>query len=247
MIEHSEGGLRRAIQTLRIPFKKIRRRKVLAPTRQSLQELEPTEQYVGLLDVLGWGHYVKADFKNAVKIYDAILEPCDRLLRREFSSRVSIRIFSDSILLVSPDLSPILKLANTLHFTTLFQDCLLRGGIARGKHVESGSQGQLYIVSEALVRAAELEKKVKNPCVVLDSTAVPAIPFAQLKTISPFLRPYLFFDGLWIINPFNIGWGTSAAKRVTQLKEKYPDYVDKYDWFLRLYEAVRSGAPLVPV
>ena len=34
--------------------------------------------------------------------------------------------------------------------------------------------------------------------------------------------------------------------RVNQLKEQYPEYAPKYDWFLRLYDAVSARAPLVP-
>ncbi len=246
MIEHSGGNLTRVFQRLRTPFKRVRHREEAVPTRQSMLGLEPSEKYVGLLDILGWGYYVKSDFDNAVRVYDAILEPCDLILRQACSGRVSIRIFSDSILLVSSDLIPMLTIANTLHFTTLFHDCLLRGGIASGKHVETGSQEQLYIVSEALVRAAELERKANNPCVVLDSRLDSQIPSAALRTIPPFQRPILYFEGCWIVNPFSIMWGTSAATRVCQLKEQYPEYADKYDWFLRLYEAVSSGAPLVP-
>ena len=246
MIEHSGGNLSRAIQLLRTPFKRFWRREEEVPTRQSLLGFEPSEQYVGFLDILGWGRYVRSDFDNAVRVYDAILEPVDLILRQACTGKVSIRIFSDSILLVSSDLIPILTIANTLHFTTLFQDCLLRGGIARGKHVETGSQEQLYIVSEALVRAAELEKGAKNPCVVLDPRLDSQIPAAALKTIPPFQRLILYFEGCWIVNPFSIMWKTSAATRVTQLKEQYPEYADKYDWFLRLYEAVSFGAPLVP-
>ncbi len=214
--------------------------------RQRLTELEPTEQYVGYIDILGWSRYVKTDFENAVKIYDSILEPCDLFLKKDFSKLASIRIFSDAILLVSADLNSILRLANSLQFIVLSQDCLLRGGIARGKHIELSGQAQLYVVSEPLVRAVELEKEVKKPCIVLDSTALPPIPLGKLKAIPPIQRLLLFFEGIWIVNPFNIMWATSAETRVTQLKERYPKYSDKYDWFLRLYESVKSRAPLVP-
>ena len=120
------------------------------------------------------------------------------------------------------------------------------GGIARGKHIELSGQAQLYVVSEPLVRAVELENEVKKPCVVLDSTAVPSIPLDKLKAIPPIQRLLLFFEGIWIVNPFNIMWGTSAETHVMQLKKRWPQYSDKYDWFLRLYEAVKSRAPLVP-
>jgi len=219
---------------------------VTLPARQRLTDLEPTEQYVGYIDILGWSRYVKTDFKNAVKIYDSILEPCDLILKKDLGKSTSIRIFSDAILLVSENLDPILRLANSLQFIVLLQDCLLRGGIARGKHIEFSDQAQLYVVSEPLVRAAELEKEVKKPCIVLDSAALPPIPLDKLKEIPPILRQLLFFEGIWIVNPFNVMWGTSAEMRVTQLKERYPQYSDKYDWFLRLYNAVKSGAPLVP-
>lgn len=212
--------------------------------RHRLSELEPTEQYVGLLDVLGWNRYVKTDFKRAVEVYDWILDNCDFV--KGLTNVPSMRIFSDSILLVSSELSSIVAAANTLQYAALFQDCLLRGGIARGKHVELGSQAQLYVVSEALTHAATLEKEVKKPCIVLDPGIVPRIPSPVLRTINPFQRLILFFDGLWIVNPFNIAWGVSAATRVTQLKERYPEHSDKYNWFLSLYDTVKSWGPLEP-
>jgi hypothetical protein len=211
---------------------------------QRLSGLEPTEQYVGLIDILGWNRYVRTDFKRAVEVYDWILDNCNFI--KGLNPVPSMRIFSDSILLVSAELASIMAAANTLQYAALFQDCLVRGGIARGRHVELGSQAQLYVVSEALVYAATLEKEVKKPCIVLDPRIVPPIPSAVLRAINPFQRLMLFFDGLWIVNPFNIAWGTSAATRVTQLKERYPEYSDKYDWFLRLYDAVKSWAPLEP-
>jgi hypothetical protein len=78
-----------------------------------------------------------------------------------------------------------------------------------------------------------------------NSVAVPAFAYPR-RGQSNFQRPLLFFDDLWIVNPFGIMWGYSAMTRV-QLAERFPEHNEKYGWFLSLYEAVRDGHPLVPI
>jgi hypothetical protein len=44
---------------------------------------------------------------------------------------------------------------------------LIQGGIAYGKHWEETEKGNLFVVSEALVKAVNIEKDVKLPVIKL--------------------------------------------------------------------------------
>jgi hypothetical protein len=163
-----------------------------------------------------------------------------------YPSVASIRIFSDSVLVVSKELAPVLQSANSLQFTALVNDCLLRGGIAFGKHAERAQDSQLHVVSVPLVLAAGIEKTIRVPAVGIHETAMPRFDYRELLQIPVLQRPVLFFRDLWIVNPFNLMWGASAATRVQQLREEHPEHRAKFEWLLDLYEAVTSGASLIP-
>jgi hypothetical protein len=127
---------------------------------------------------------------------------------------------------------------------TLLQDCLVRGGIGFGKHVEATSDGHFIVVSQALVRAVSVEKSIRHPCVALDDSV--QIHDGYLDgSFSPIQRGVLRFDGIRMICPFNALWGHSAMTRVAMLYERYPQHSEKYDWFLWLYDAFHDGRPLV--
>lgn len=210
-----------------------------------LSKTSPEQRFVGFLDVLGFSRIVTADFAGAVNLYDEFLASINRCRGIE-ELEVSTRILSDSILLVSPRLRDVVVASNVMQFAALFSNCLLRGGIATGKHVERAKDGDLFVVSEALVHAAELERTVKHPCVAVHTNAEPFIFPARTFTNSNFERLLLYYDNRWIVNPFGVMWGTSAATRVELLKDAHPEFADKYDWFLGLYEAVRTGRRLLP-
>jgi hypothetical protein len=204
-----------------------------------------TMQYVALLDVLGFANRVTSEFDKTIFQYDELITNLT-MLQKDDKLKVTIRIFSDSILVVSPDLISIVQSVTFVQWGALLCDCLLRGGVAHGKHTETTSEGNLFVVSEPLVHAARMEKEVKYPCVALHSSIPLPESMERLRQVPPLMRHILFYNERWIINPFGIMWGRSAADRVRRMKEKNPEYTDKYDWFLGLYEAVFSGAPLIP-
>jgi len=103
----------------------------------------------------------------------------------------------------------------------------------------------LYVVSEALVKAVEIEKSVKYPCVSFHPEI--QIPDGWWKRdFHPIDRGVLYFDGIKLVNPFNRYWFQSAMTRVAMAASEQPEHKAKHDWFLRLYEAVANGDPLVP-
>lgn len=212
----------------------------------SLSSIEPEQRYIAFLDVLGFGNKVVDDFSSTLALYDDLLSHVNAL-DIEATGPVSTRVVSDSIVLVSTHAITLFHAANVFHMAALLCDCLLRGGIAAGLHVEHAHAGNIYVVSEPLVHAARLEKTVKLPCVAIHETVFPLPSEAYNPTYRNIERPIVFFDGRWIVNPFNIVWAKTAAGRVRTLKRLYPEFRHQYDWFLKLYDAVVSDQPLTPV
>lgn len=201
-------------------------------------------RYVALLDILGWGHRIISDFSGTLRLYDELTQSA-----RSVGQGVapSVRFFSDSILVVAHECQSILTMANALSFVALSHDCLLRGGIAFGRHVELGAPGELTVLSEPLVHAAHLEKTVGVPCVAIHSSALPPnLRTQELAQVPVLYRSLLFFEGRWIVNPFNLMWYTSAGTRARLLRDQFPEHREKYQWFIGLHDAVGRGAKLVP-
>lgn len=204
----------------------------------------PQRTYVAFADILGFSQLVESDFEAARDLYQGLLGNRDMVTHMR-NGNVTLRIFSDSILLTSTNLAQIIGAAQTLNFVTLMNNFLIRGGIAVGHHLERGSDANLFIVSEPLVKTSRLEKSIKKPCIAIDASV--DIPDEWwLCTNNPFQRPILFYDGIQLVNPFNVTWGQSAWHRVKLMRDKYPEHRDKYDWFIQLYEAAKAGARLVP-
>ena len=140
-----------------------------------LQESDIADHYVaynghpGLVqpDRLGFRSNVRALYYLITSVNDA---------RELASSPLTFRIVSDSIFVVSEHLQPVLQASNLLQHGALANDCLLRGGIAFGKHVELADQGNLYVLSKPLVAAARIEESVTYPCISLDPELINAFP-----------------------------------------------------------------------
>lgn len=201
-------------------------------------------KYVAFCDVLGFSHAVESDFDATIHLYK---EFRDRISDWPFPEKANVSVYSDSILIVCDELPPLLYAVQSLWFATLTQDWLIRGGIAYGRYWEDRSNGNLFVISEALVRAVRLESTIKVPGVALSpEVEVPLSTWVSRFQDGPLSAPLLHFDGLSIVNPFNQYWFTSARMRVSQLLDQYPQQSAKYEWFLRLSEEVESHQPLVP-
>jgi hypothetical protein len=92
-----------------------------------------------------------------------------------------------------------------------------------------------------------MEKRIGHPCVALHDSVV-LEDLVWLNDQDTFERPILYFDGIRLINPFTIFWGTSAQHRIRQMRDAHLEHSAKYDWLLRLFEAVsrRDIWSLVP-
>lgn len=202
------------------------------------------ERYVAFVDILGFGRKVRDDFGSMLEIYEKVLE-ATQIIDALRSSGVSIRIYSDAFVLTSANLSTLTQIVTGLHMLTLAHDCLVRGGIGFGKHIEASHGDNWFILSQALVQAVEVEKRVKRPCVALHEDIEPPMDWWD-RGQNSFSRRLLFFDGITLVNPFSILWGRTAANRVSRLSERYPEHREKYEWFLSLYDKVVSGEALIP-
>ena len=207
--------------------------------------VEPEMLFVAFIDILGFGQRVLTDFDSARKNYNTLVDHIG-LMNATNMFAVTIRMFSDSVYLASKDPSAVIEAAHWVQHGALWCcNWLVRGFIAAGRHQELNSENNLYVVSEPLVLAVNGEKSLKKPCIAIHPTALPR-QFIFNGAASNFERVFLFYDGEWIVNPFNLLWGTSPADRVKELKSMYPEHSDKYDWFLGLYDAVRSQSLLLP-
>lgn len=205
-------------------------------------------KYVALLDLLGFSAHVLEDFSETIAVYQRILN--DARTRAVLNPGIKLAIYSDSIVVTANDLAEVIKVVNMLNFHTLINDYLVRGGIGYGRHVEAQDGANLYVVSEALVKAAIAEKTTRMPCVVIhEEIDIPSEWW--LFPGNPFLRSVLHTNGMNIVSPFNIAWGASAAQRVRNFQDKYPkqdfpSHHEKFDWFLALYKSLYENQSLTP-
>lgn len=210
----------------------------------ALAEEAIPNKYVAFCDVLGFSHAVENEFEATLSLYREFSE---RISDWPFPKKANISMYSDSILIVCDELPPLLYAVQGLWFATLAQNWLIRGGIAYGKYWEDRSNGNLFVVSDALVRAVRLESTVKVPCVALSpEVEIPPRLWLSRFSDSPLTAPLLHFEGLNLVSPFNIAWFRSAINRAQQLRARFPQHSDKYDWFLKLASQVGTNDTLIP-
>jgi hypothetical protein len=205
----------------------------------------PDLKYVAFIDILGFSDFVKNKFDRMIIAYQNILEHWKEIDKDYYYPDVSIRIYSDSILLSSSDFIKIVGAINLLHMVTLSENFLIRGGVGFGKHIEVIDNDNFYVLSHALIDAATIEKTIKYPCVAISPSMNVDMGWWN-PYVSNFLRKLLYFEDAILVNPFNIAWGYSAMTRVKNFLKEYPQHREKYEWFLSLYDAVSSGRPLIP-
>jgi hypothetical protein len=207
-------------------------------------KIEPRMRYVAFCDVLGFSNAVENRFEHTIAVYAEFME---RMRDWPFPEKAEISIYSDSILIVSDELPPVIYAVKNLWFATLTQDWLIRGGIAYGRYWEQRENGNLFVVSDALVRAVKLESTVSYPAVAfspeVDLTLAAWVPRYEHGLLP---APVLHFRGLSFVNPFNPYWFQSARMRVSQMLDAYPEHAKKYNWFLDLTMAVDNDESLIP-
>ena len=201
-------------------------------------------KYVGFCDVLGFSSAVLHNFEATIALYKEFGASIRSGL---LPKRAQVSVYSDSILIVADDLPSVVNTVVPLYWAALRQDWLIRGGFAYGKYWEERDDGNLFVVSDALVKAVHLEKTIKVPAVVVSDE----IPLGIEAWMPRFQHgatnaPLLHYQGLNIVNPFNPYWFNSAATRAKRLLELHPNHTEKYEWFLSLAKAVAMDDILIP-
>jgi len=206
--------------------------------------IEAPMKYVGFCDILGFSSAVLKDFDATVAVYQ---EFRSSVRQWPFPSRARVSVYSDSILVVGDELPPVLHTIIALQWAALLHDWVIRGGVAYGRYWEESEDGNLFVVSDALVRAVAIEKSIKVPAVAV-SEDIPLGIEAWVPRFQHgiFKAPLLYFQGLTIVNPFNSYWFTSAKMRAKNLLDTHPDHKEKYEWFLSLAQAVERDDVLIP-
>jgi hypothetical protein len=196
-------------------------------------------KYCAFVDVLGFSAATQRDFGSVLELYERLLEKSDFVA--SLSSAIQVTVVSDAFVLVSDKLEVVIGMTQTLQWQLLMEYCLVRGGIAYGKHAEGSKAGVQFVVSAALSKAVAIEKSIKHPCVAID----PSIELADGDWLNG-RRSVLCYDGLRIVNPFTPFWFRTARTRITSLRAKHPDYAIKHDWLLALHGALLDQELLVP-
>lgn len=217
---------------------------------QSVQNPEPARVYLAFLDVLGFGALVLRDWEQARSAYERLIRATDEAAGGT-RLNTSVQMISDSIIIKGPELWDVVQ--NTRFFLqgAVRSRCLIRGAIAAGRHVESRSGNNFHVISEALVRAAALEKTAAHPRVIIDPESV-SEQDAWYSVAPPGMsnvnRMVLWKDGYWSVNPFSLVWFRSAVEIVTEMREQNVGtrHQPKYDWFLHFAQDVAVGAPMLP-
>lgn len=206
--------------------------------------------YVAFCDILGFSHRILTRFDDTLEAYDGFVGLLEKYEFRD----VELTVYSDAILFTARDLAPLLSACQTLLFYSLAHDFVVRGGIAYGRYWKREIGRHLFVVSDALVKAVEIEKsQARYPRILID----PAIEIPLDFWVTRFQHeettqngllasPVLHYEGQNIVNPFNYFWMASARSRIAGMRVGNPGHEDKYDWFLRLAEAVWRHETLVP-
>lgn len=209
-----------------------------------LQEISDEIGFVAYCDILGFSTRVRADFDDTTELYETFA----RLLTQLESKETRTSIFSDSIIITSKDLMRLVEVVNVLWFAAQTHFFIIRGGIARGRIWQKITPYHTQLVSDALIRAVEIEKSVRHPAVVIDESIDVGLNFWIPRfSEGSAIAPVLYYQNLKIVSPFGRYWFASALPRYQHLKEAAgAQHYHKYDWLIGLHEAVRNDEDLVP-
>jgi hypothetical protein len=148
---------------------------------------------------------------------------------------------------VGDKLVDVAKTVQTLLWRTLRYNWVVRGGIAYGKHWKESDENNLYVVSEALVKAVTIEKTIKHPIIAISNEIKLGLEYWLYGfNHSVFDLPIIHYDNSNIVNPFNNYWFKSAELKLNELKSKHAKHADKYEYFLKMIEDIKNHKEFVP-
>lgn len=206
---------------------------------------EIKNKYVAFCDILGFSDLVTTRFEETVKIYKEFKSQSKKFPSLDL---LEVSIYSDSILIVGDKLIDVAKTVQILQWFTFTHNWLVRGGIAYGKHWKQSDEDNLFVVSEALVKASKIEKTIKHPIVAIsDEIRIGLLDYwGYCFEHTVFDLPIIYYDNRSIVTPFNNYWFKSAEIKLNRLKEIYPQHSLKYDYLLKLAEDIKLGKEFMP-
>lgn len=202
-------------------------------------------KYVAYCDILGFSNAVTTDFENTVKIYRQFKE---ELKMSEIFQEIEVSVVSDSIMIVGDKLIKVAEVVQILIlWTASRKEWLVRGGIAYGRHWKQIDGSNILIVSEALVKAVNIEKVILHPIVVISNEIPLGLEYwGHAFGNSVFSLPIINYDNNNIVNPFNNYWFKSVEIILHQLKSKHQVHSSKYDYLLKLIDAIKGKGCFIP-
>lgn len=200
-------------------------------------------KYVAFCDILGFSNSVISEFEEIAERYNQFKE---EVKGHGFLS-LKISIYSDSIMIVGNDLIEVCQVVQILLWTTLRYDWIVRGGIGFGKHWKESDDNNLYVVSEALVKAVTIEKTIKHPIIAISDEINLGLEYwIHGFTNTVFDLPIIHYDNMNIVNPFNNYWFASAEIKLTKKKNEHVEHASKYEYLLKLIEDIKACKEFVP-
>lgn len=205
--------------------------------------MEISNKYVGYCDILGFSNAVKSKFDETIKLYEDFKKFSQFF--RELG--IDISVYSDSIMVVGDSVFSVASAIQVIHWITLRNNWLIRGGIAYGKHWKESDENNLLIVSEALVKAVDIEKNINYPIVAISEDIN-----IDHNYWLPLLRcqfgewPIIYIDQRNIVNPMCKYWFKSAIGQLNRLKNKHPQHSVKYDYLLKIFDDMNLRKPIFP-
>jgi len=211
---------------------------------KSNTEVKTKMMYVSFCDILGFSNAIENNFEDTVKIY---LEFKEEVLNIVKIDGVSVSIYSDAIIVVGKDFANVVEAVKQIYWFCLLHDLLIRGGLAYGKHWSNVENGSILILSEALVEAVKIEKSIKHPIIaVSEKINIPIEAWMPHCEGAVFNAPFINYDDINFVNPFNAFWFRSAEMRLKHLLKKFPNHSHKYEWLLNIIEKIKIDDVLIP-
>jgi len=206
--------------------------------------LKVDNKYVAFCDILGFSNSILSRFEEIAEIY---IELSKTLKSIEEIDKVELSIYSDSILVISDELPPLIQATRNINWFLLTRDLIVRGGIAYGKFWRNTENDNVLILSDALVKAVTIEKTVKAPIIALSPEIVLNYGYWMPRfETNIFDAPLLHYRGKTFVNLVNRYWYRSAITRLAALSARHPDHREKYDWLLDLLSEIEKDEILIP-
>lgn len=231
---------------------------------------ETSEYYCAFLDILGYKEKADRFFEGKYNLQGRFSRAMGSSLQifKSTSSLIDIRdlevrFFSDSIIILLPEnkknednIFGLILFCSLLSAHLSFEDLLVRGGIAKGKHKESTDPiGFSFIASLALQKAYLLEsKKATYPRIIIDRDLVNTLIINSHETKMYLVQEgdeYFVHFARQIINDTGNN-EEIILKEMSDLQGAMNSQLSesvrsKYSWILDYYHWVLSNTPNIDI